>query len=184
MVSGVKEHIGRIFQQLETGASEPRHPFHWPVLASVSPNGEARARVVVLRELTGHVATVFTDARSQKITELKAVPRATLLFYDPEARYQVRARGRATVHLGDAISRRYWESLREKQEREYQSVGEPGQPHEPGSDAVDPSLANRYFAVLRISLDFLDTLKIEQAGHLRYQFSRDDGEWSGGRVVP
>jgi pyridoxamine 5'-phosphate oxidase len=65
-------------------------------LATVSPEGQPSARVVLIKEAGGRGFVFYTNYRSRKGRELTANPRAALVFYWPELSRQVRVTGQVT----------------------------------------------------------------------------------------
>jgi pyridoxamine 5'-phosphate oxidase len=62
-------------------------------LATASASGEPNARMVLLKGFGPGGFVFYTNYQSPKAAELKANPRATLLFYWPELERQVRIHG-------------------------------------------------------------------------------------------
>ena len=83
---------------LEQGARRGKHPFHTGVLATTRPDG-CELRTVVLRSVDSETRSlvVHTDARSDKVRQIRADPRVSWLFYDPRRKVQLRLRGEATL---------------------------------------------------------------------------------------
>jgi pyridoxamine-phosphate oxidase len=65
-------------------------------LATVSPEGQPSARIVLVREAGPRGFVFYTNYRSRKGRELAANPRAALVFYWPELNRQVRVTGQVT----------------------------------------------------------------------------------------
>lgn len=63
-------------------------------LATCSTDGMPSARIVLLKDVSPHGFTFYTDYRSQKGEELAANPRAALVFLWKEIERQVRITGR------------------------------------------------------------------------------------------
>ena len=95
---------------LATAAKDRHHPWHTPTLANVG-DGVAQVRTVVLRSAdpASRVLTCHTDTRSPKITHLKEDPSFSWLFYDRDAKIQLRAYGHAWIHHDDALAERRWQ---------------------------------------------------------------------------
>jgi pyridoxamine 5'-phosphate oxidase len=79
------------------------------VLATVSPDGQPSARVVLLRGLDPRGLTFFTNYRSRKGRDLAANPQAAVTFFWPEVERQVRAEG-TVVMTSDVESDEYFQS--------------------------------------------------------------------------
>lgn len=65
-------------------------------LATAAPDGQPSARIVLLKGFDQRGFVFFTDYRSQKGEELRANPRAALVFHWPELERQVRITGAAS----------------------------------------------------------------------------------------
>lgn len=164
---------------LRLGADTPGHGFRLPTLATVGPGG-AEARVVVLRafDAEGLTVTFHTDVRSPKVTELRADPRAVLVFYDAATRCQVRARGQAKVHLNDEVARALWGAAASETRAGYAAVHAPGAVvagDEP-LPADDPRGFENFCAVV-CRFDELDVLVLRPDGNRRGRLT-----WAGGEV--
>ena len=142
---------------LETGCADPAHGCHWPVLATVALDGSADARTVVLRAVdTGaRELAVHSDARAGKLAQLRANPRACLVFHDGPGRTQLRASGPIGIHAGDETAMQAWAALR------------------PQSRSLYDGFAR--FALLRLRITTLDWLLLDPAGHRRARFRWADG---------
>ena len=89
----------RIWQELQRAPLDKHHDWRTPVLATVDAQGRPQARTVVLRQADRAAQTLvfFTDARSPKCAELRALPDAALLFWSPRLSWQLRAGVHARV---------------------------------------------------------------------------------------
>ena len=70
--------LAESFRLLARGVADRRSPFHTPTLASLNADGAPSLRTVVLRgfDPARRELRVHTDARSAKLAELAAEPRA------------------------------------------------------------------------------------------------------------
>jgi hypothetical protein len=95
---------------LETAVRSPGDPLRLFTLASVAPDGSPEARTLVLRafDSVDRVIEFHCDLRSPKVEQLRRDPRVSLLFYDYEARWQLRIQADAIVHHRDAECERAW----------------------------------------------------------------------------
>ena len=99
---------------LAAAASEPAHPLRNVTLGTVGTDGAAQLRVLVLRDVVAQDArlVLHTDVRSPKWIELGADPRVSVLGYDPQARQQIRMRGRAQLFgPGTEPHQTVWDTL-------------------------------------------------------------------------
>ena len=65
-------------------------------LATVTPDGRAAARMVLLKQVDGYGFVFFTNYRSSKAQQLEINPYAALVFYWPQFERQVRVEGRVS----------------------------------------------------------------------------------------
>lgn len=179
----MKPRIQSIFTQISDALSARKHPWQWPVMSTVSPEGQPHSRIVVLREFHEETAFVFTDSRSQKIIDLRDNPSCSLLFFNPDSMLQVRAGSSAIMHHGDSVCVGNWASLNARQRREYQVIAASGKPHSSDESEVDSSLGMAHFAVLELSLNRLDILQVTREAHIRHLFVKDSQEWTGGQII-
>lgn len=172
---------------LRLGADTPGHGFRLPTLATVGPGGSPEARVVVLRafDAGGRTLTFHTDVRSPKVAELRADPRAVLVFYDPATPCQVRARVRAEVHLGDDVTRRLWDVAPPETRTGYAAAYAPGEVvagDEPL--AADDARGFENFCAVVCRFDELDVLVLRPDGNRRGRLTWDGGEVRLVRLAP
>ena len=144
------------WQLLAAGVADPQHGCHWPVLASIAADGAPDARTVVLRaaDRQRRELRVHSDAQAGKIAQLARDPRTCLVLHDGPARTQLRAHGRTRVHQGDEAALHAWQALPAHSQALYAGP--------------------ERFALLVISVDYLDWLLIDPAGHRRAGFA-----WAG-----
>ncbi len=182
---------------LERGARRASDDWHWPVLASVDARDPGRAaadaRVVVLRRAAAasRELEVHADARSHKLAQLGASPRACLVFHDRARELQLRAWADAHVHVGDALARGAWDALAPSSRRAYLAPRTPGEPVDapdanlpdafrdrlPDAAQAEPGFAR--FAAIVLRVRALEWLRLDRAGHRRARF-----EWRAGSASP
>lgn len=172
--------FGKVSTHLQRGLSEPRHPCRTLTVATNGPS----ARTVVLRAFDPmhRVAWFHTDRRSPKFGELTADPRVCLLWYDPDARLQVRMPATAILHTGDAEARAAWQSLAETSKRDYAALTGPGGDLT-ADDGEDPAAAERHFVAVACQFDSLDLLELHVTGHRRALLTWDN-TWHIKRLAP
>jgi len=170
---------------LETGAARGRHPFHTPALASVS-DGEPEVRTVVLRQADAdeRLLVCHTDLRSPKVESFRRQPRAAWMFYDREAKIQVRASGPVTLHHGDEVAEARWQASREQSRQCYHAALGPGAPLDPADERDDLDEGYDQFVVLRCRVEVMDWLYLRAQGHWRARFEWSEGRWQGRWVAP
>jgi len=152
-----------IWRELRQCVNDREHPWRTPVLATVDADA-ADARVVVLREVNDLALVFFTDARSPKVTQLRRRPQATLLFWSPALRWQLRVRAVVDVDTRRALPK-------EANAADYLAALAPGsrleaaavQGHEP------------HFALVTADVRSIDWLELGPSGaHRRAAFATGD----------
>ncbi|TDL79674.1 pyridoxamine 5'-phosphate oxidase [Palleronia sediminis] len=143
-------------------------------LASIGPDGGPRVRTVILRAADRAEAAVelHTDLASAKIDELRAEPRAALLFWSAERQVQIRARGPVAILTGAAVEDR-WRDVPDAARANYGGAPVPLTPLDAPGDWRETRERAR-FAVLRMEIDALDLVRLG-ARHLRATYDAADG---------
>ena len=77
---------------LKQAINDSTSPARTPVLISVSADGLAQGRTVVLRGFNRQQRQlqIYTDVRSAKVAQLQAQPTCTLVVYQPNPMIQLR----------------------------------------------------------------------------------------------
>ena len=175
----------RIWQELQRAPLDKHHDWRTPVLATVDAQGRPQARTVVLRQADRAAQTLvfFTDARSPKCAELRALPDAALLFWSPRLSWQLRAGVHARVITEGPEVDAAWARVRSSPAAgDYLSARPPG-------DVLDDVQADvagggapiapgaHHLAVVRLAVQTLDWLELARTGHRRARVSGDKVEW-------
>jgi pyridoxamine 5'-phosphate oxidase len=92
----------------EAEASEPNDP-NGMALATVNADGQPSVRMVLLKGLSADGFVFYTNQQSRKADDLRAVPRAALLFHWKTLQRQVRVEG-AVSPVSDAEADAYFAS--------------------------------------------------------------------------
>ena len=176
--------------RLAQAAVDRHSPMHLPVVAT----HDAELRVMVMRGWNPELDTVrlHTDARSPKVDAIGGGAAAGLLFYDPEARIQLRLRGQARVEVDGPVADAAWAKANNYARRCYLATRAPGSTLSyPGSglpeefEGVKPTDADldparRNFAVLLVEIEKFDWLHLAHDGHRRAIFDGSGARW----VIP
>jgi hypothetical protein len=165
------------WSRLERGVVDRRAAFHTPVVATASPDGTPDARCVVLREVSRarRTLTFHADARSEKVRHVRGVGRVTWVFYDAEAKLQVRVHADASVHVEDAIAEARWDASHPMSRACYASAVAPGQAIATpgGGDSGPPEAAWSHFAAVLTRARSIDRLDLDVRGHRRLRIDFD-----------
>jgi len=150
-----------------------------PVLATVGRDGWPEARMVVLRGADAAMATVevHTDLHSAKVASLRALPRAALQFWLPQADLQIRLTCSVDILSGAEVAG-IWVKVPDPSRQSYGITPAPGTPIADSLDyrkSPDPAT----FAVLSCAVQSIDAVHLG-ALHRRASFTRMTawrGEW-------
>lgn len=184
--------LARCLDQLVRAPRDKNSRLRSFTLSTVGACGAPQARTVVLRgfERDPPVADVHTDARSAKVADLRAEPRACLLFYDDRKRTQLRLNCRGTAHRDGERWRRAWEALPDHSKRDYATLAAPGTaivgaPRDgPPMNERDEVSARENFRLLRFEVGAIDWLRLSRDDHARARFTYDDGAWTADWLTP
>ena len=175
-----------IAHRLSECAQDRRSAMHTPVVATA----DADARVMVLRDFDTDSWTLrfHTDARAPKCALIGAGAPVGVLFYDRDARLQLRCRGTGRIEGYGPIADAAWEESTTFARRCYMGEG-PGTPsdeptsglpdwiegEQPTEEQVAP--VRDHFAVLLVELAEVDWFSLSNDGHRRAVVTRDSGRW-------
>jgi pyridoxamine 5'-phosphate oxidase len=169
--------LAQIWAVLETGVRERRHGFHTFTLATVQ-NGLPDARTMVLRGV--HPEQRFlqfnTDARAPKVEQIRQNPNVCAVFYSAPERLQIRLWGTLTLHYEDAVSRTVWETMLQMSRECYRTPHPPGKLRLPDDtqDWETDESARENFAVCRLTITALESLRLTHEGHRRTRYEWND----------
>ncbi len=171
--------LAEALRLLARGVADRRHAFHTPSLASIGQDGAPQARTVVLRGFDAATRRLrfHTDARSAKVAEFVADPRAALHLYDASAQIQLRLAGSISLHAEDSVAEIAWASSRPMSRMIYAlpSGAGPGTPLDaPQPAPKDPEAGRPHFRVLVLSMARLEWLWLAAAGHQRACYDWDE----------
>ncbi len=165
--------LDAVWATLALGVRDRSAPGRHPVLATVG-RSHAEARVVVLRgaDRAKQSVVVHTDARSEKVRDLVANSRATLLIWDADQSFQVRLRVTVDITVGDEAA---WSTIPAAARQVYGGAPYPGEALEtPDSFVASPDVQR--FAQLFCRIDEIETLHLGTR-HRRARFRDATGVW-------
>jgi pyridoxamine 5'-phosphate oxidase len=185
---------------IEPGATERRSEAHCPSVATLDASGLPSQRVMILRHVNWSARKLrfHSDARSTKTLTLSERNAASVLFYLPEAKIQLRLTGTmAMTTTGEEIDRA-WDAATLFARRAYMATSAPGtvveQPvsglpafiegRQPTDEDVAPAREN--FALLHIQFDTVEWLYLANSGHRRARWRWDGCAscWDGCWLIP
>ena len=194
MTEALEPILDEIHNHLLRGAARRHSPMHTPVVGTA----DGDLRVMVLREfdLARRTLRFHTDIRSPKVTAITHDPAVTILFYDPEAKVQIRARGIGRVETGSAAVDAAWDQSTPFAKRCYLAESAPGSSSDgpvsglpdwvegitPTGAQVAPARKN--FAAVLVQVTAFDWLYLANTGHRRARFEFSDGGTGSSWLVP
>jgi len=154
---------------LHRGVSRKNHPFRSFVFATSEPN----ARMVILRKVITDPLTVlvYTDARSDKMKELRSNSKAALLFWHPSSRFQLKLRTRVSIHVRNEMANQHWKQIGQKGKESYNTAAPPGTTLEKsGKVEFKEPFDGEDFTVLVCTVEEMEILQLRREGHIRAKF--------------
>lgn len=178
------EILKKIWKHLDLGVLERDHPFHTPVIGTVSADGAPTLRVVVLRRFwrkNPRGLAFHTHIGAPKIAEIRNNPGVAWSLYHPQEKFQIRVKGTATIHTDDELADEQWLATELFSRRCYIG-GAPSQSSEKPVSGLPEDLIERQptieeseagranFAVVFSTIDSIDCLELHVRGHRRSLF--------------
>lgn len=176
-----------VFDQLEQASKDPDHAFRYLTMATLSKEKAPAQRMVVLREFSKDdvLITVFTDARSKKVEEIKNNDSVSLLFYDPEEKLQVSIKGKASLLTENHKKMKYWNESGSHGAHSYTAHRSPGEVIQDPSEAYDWDLeSSENFCVIMIKAESMKFLQLNGHRHLRAIQSFSEGSRKRNWIAP
>lgn len=165
----------RAWDRLAEGAADRGADTRRVAFATCGLDGAPEVRTVALRAADGTAATVaiFTDTETQKIAELTAEPRASLMAWVPEDSLQIRLRLDMTVVTGAALDP-IWAPLSDGQRLNYGGWPLPGREMAAAED-YGKVITRARFAVLEGQVREVDLVHLGEPLHRRAKYGAADG---------
>lgn len=168
-----------IWENLELGSKKRSHPFHLCVISTISKSTKDTpdARIVVLREANKEKFTLRSNAdlRTNKCNDIEENPNTHLLFYDKEAKIQVRIRAESEIIKDTSLIKNIWLESQEVSQRCYFV------PLAPSTEIAEPfnntmleldneNLGSNVFCLISTKVKEIDWLELDYNGHKRCKF--------------
>ena len=168
MAKGAQSFVEAALSALERSLEAHSGDLRNVQLATVTPKGRPSLRTVVLRGFERRAATaeIHSDARGSKVRDIAGATRVALLAWSAEEHLQLRFEGSATLHIGDDLARGRWDKLSSNARKPYGMRADPGTPIGDPADQphLPPDQQAKRFAVILVSLDTVDVLRLEPEG--------------------
>jgi hypothetical protein len=147
------------------------HPFRYVTLATIDKENMPRQRTVVLRDFTENpepIFTIYTDSRSDKISQIMENDKVSLLFYDDKTKLQLRATGTASIIKAGEEYKRNWDNRGSKSPHSYTSVNAPGTEIKNPEEAYEWRLEGTpNFCLIKIEAERMEFLQLDGVRHVR-----------------
>lgn len=170
-----------LWEQLEAASRNRSHGWRTPVLATVTSQGLPDARTIVLREVDAAQRQLrfYTDERSPKAEQLRALPRGVLVMWSHALGWQLRIGVALDLQVhGLAVSSRWARLKLSPAAHDYLS------PLPPGTDLPTPAAGltareedRGHFALVTAAVESIDWLELHADGHRRAKFDADGPRW-------
>lgn len=177
--------LGDVAERLREGAQNRHLAMHFPMVATA----DADARIMVLREFErdGWRLRFHTDVRSPKCGLIGDGAPVGVLFYDREAKRQIRCKGRGWIERATPLVDAAWAQSTNYARRCYLGEGPGAVAAGPTSglpdwaEGLNPSdeqvaSAREHFAILLVELDQVDWFHLAHDGHKRAIIDLPGGE--------
>lgn len=186
MDATLEQALASAWALLVRAAADPRHPCRVVQLATTGLDGAPRLRSVILRnvEPASRALRIHTDRRSAKVGEIGAEPRVALLAWEPRARVQLRLAGRAAVLADGPAWQAAWDAIPPDARRDYAQSDPPGTPAGAPPGAPSHPEPARHFAVVSVTVERLDWLRLARGPHRRAGFDLSHGSPRAMWLVP
>ena len=172
----LNELLERCKGEWQRALSQKKHPYRFFVLGTTS-DSRPELRTVVLRDYNPESMefTIYTDARSSKVSSLNNNEAVEILFYNPEKLTQVRIQAQCVLKERDDTLFREQALASQK---DYTTVLAPGS----RIDSVSSTSflqEEHHFMKLVFQASQLDYLELRRPVHIRALFKKVKESWIG-----
>lgn len=160
---------------MEAAARERDGSARLVTLATTGPEGP-EARTLILRDVdrAADAVTLWTNLLSGKVEQLRADPRAALLFWDGGTQVQVRLRTIVTIASGQEDA---WHALPPQGRANYATDPAPGTCLLSPDEAAMPDVSEEVFSRLICHVREMEVLTLATTPHQRAVFSPGRAVW-------
>ena len=177
----------RIWRWLAAAPRDLADSWRTAALATADPEGP-HVRIVIVRAVRPRLRELefHTDSRSLKVEQIRKSPDVEWLFYDPAEKLQLRAAGKSTIHIADAVVRAVWEKVPALSRANYLQLCHPGKilGRLRSIRSGLPASSEPHFAVVITRVERFDWLWLHPEGHRRASFKWHRGRWSANWLGP
>lgn len=174
-----------IWNTLTRAKVDRKHPYRTFVLSTISTSGIPDARNVILRNVhqINKTLCIYTDARTPKVNHLLSQANASLTFYNPKSKEQLRIKAVAKVLINEERNQKTWNTLSEHGKKDYLSIMIPGMEGQASSTYIDAEDSSN-FCIIELDVYEIDFLKLNREGHRRASFRYNNQSKQATWLVP
>lgn len=179
-------HAEEIWKTLVRATVDKKHPWRVVGFGTASHKGP-QLRSVILRGVNQdqHQLVFYTDKRSQKISEIAHDPRVALLFWNARSNTQLRVCGIGSAEASELIVNSVWLRIPDYARKDYATLSAPGSVVETSASGFALETARQNFVVLNVTVEHMEILRLDRAGHVRIGFAlNDSNEWTQNDLIP
>ena len=170
----------QIWKELGRASVDRHHEWRTPVLATVGCDGSPNARTIVLRKVDAKLLTLcfYTDARSEKVSELAKEPKAVFVFWSPRLNWQLRVKAEISISTKGPELQTLWQRVQQSASAaDYMASASPGTERPEGYSSAQTLSDDHHFALLNAQVLQMDWLELGRGGHRRASMSADTWQW-------
>ncbi|MEO1437620.1 MAG: pyridoxamine 5'-phosphate oxidase family protein [Bacteroidota bacterium] len=182
------DNLDNAFKAIGRATVDRRHGFRTVILATASPDADARILILRNFDRAKRLIRLYTDHRSPKVASLQAQPKAKILLWNPTHKIQLRLSITASIQNQTDECQRLWKQLPDHGIGDYSSPTHPGSPLNPlfaqNLQPLEREEAFQHFSLIDCVFDEIDYLKLDRAGHQRWQFHWENEAWKALELIP
>ena len=170
----------QIWKELGRASVDRHHEWRTPVLATVGCDGSPNARTVVLRKVDAKLLTFcfYTDARSEKVSELAKEPKAVFVFWSLRLNWQLRVKAEISISTKGPELQALWQRVQQSASAgDYMATEAPGTERPTGFGTAQNLSGDHHFALLNAQALQMDWLELGHGAHRRARLSANTWQW-------
>ena len=178
----IKRKFNEEIKYLKDAVKNSKNPFHFFTLSTINKN-LPESRTIVLRNVVKNPFKLFfnTDIRSNKISQLKNNPTASILFYDNQRKIQLRLKVNAVLHVNNKLSKSIWDKTPLQSRKCYMAPYIPSSklnswhPNIPveylkkDPEKKDSERGYKNFCSVELIVETADIIELHHDGHIRFK---------------
>lgn len=173
-----------IKSEFKLALTQNENPLKFCVLGSIGLDNTPQTRLIGLREITDDFEfMLYTDERSNKVSQIRANPKVSLLFYHPEKKLQLKIDGIASIIKDQDLIKEKWLKISPKAQKDYTTESTPGSKLSTSKE-IKFLKDNNFFCIIEVQALNIEYLKLRDSSHFKVQFYKDLNGWVSEFLVP